>query len=108
MPGWLNDTSQEPDSEQYKILHCILDDVAEQLENGKGKERHADDAPFEKQSSLEIMRRVKESTASPALFQAVKKIYESTRLNNPHAIQELQGAIGYLVMAIILLKEEGE
>ena len=39
-------------------------------------------------------------------YQAVKKIYESARMDPDRAIKELLGAINYTAAAIILLKEK--
>ena len=93
----------------YSALDTILERAFNQAASGKGKERHADSRPFEKQPIM----RVQELVGSGfALGQAIKKIQESTRLDTPKASIELLGAIVYLAAAIIFqenkLSEEEE
>jgi hypothetical protein len=71
---------------------------------GKGKERHAEDKPFEDQVWASITRAV--GIGFPT-GQALKKWNEAKRLSKDSAIRELLGAINYIAMAIItLMKEE--
>lgn len=89
--------------EQYKALRSVLECAFEQASNGKGKERHADNVEyFQNQQICEIGRRLEGNLAAGPLFQAVKKIYESGRLDKNGAIAELLGAINYIAAAIIL------
>jgi len=92
----------------YDSLRKTLNEALEQASNGKGMERHADKEPFEKQTSMIIAKLVKDHLAAPFVFQAIKKAVESKRLSPSHAIHELLGAINYIAMSIILLKEEIE
>jgi hypothetical protein len=86
---------------QDKLLEVLL--VAHnQAVSGKGKERHANDNDFENQPIMWI----EEEFKSFQLGQAVKKIHESQRLDNDHAIHELLGAINYIAAHIIYLKGE--
>lgn len=96
-----------PQADQYTTLTSELNEAADQAINGKGHARHATPEPFERQSSMEISRRLSRHTAGAPLFQVVKKVYESGRLDHDAAIKELQGAIVYLVMAITILRENG-
>ena len=87
----------------YSSLQRILDKAFEQASTGKGKERHANEGePFEKQQIVEIGQRLQGNPAAGPLFQAVKKIYESGRLNDERGIHELYGAINYIAAAILM------
>lgn len=91
----------------YKSLNDVLSEAVNQASSGKGKDRHSysEEEPFEKQVLCEISRRLTPRNFSCPLYQAVKKIYESTRLDNEHAKHELLGAINYIAAAIILIDE---
>jgi hypothetical protein len=88
----------------YRNLKDALDKSYAQASKGKGKERHADDKPFEEQPIFWIEEHFK----SFQLGQAVKKIHESQRLSTDRAIAELQGAIVFLAAKIINLKKSEE
>jgi hypothetical protein len=92
----------------YDSLRRVLQGAADQASDGKGKERHADDEPFEQQKICVINRWLEGSPVAGALFQVVKKTVESSRLSDSAAIHELQGAVNYLAAAIILLEERPE
>jgi hypothetical protein len=90
---------------EYVKLQEIFNDALAQAASGKGKERHAvEGEAFENQPILEITRRI--GLGYP-LGQAIKKIYESERLEKDAAIKELLGAINYIAAAVIRLKELG-
>ena len=90
-------------TDNYAALRGVLDKAFEQAAVGKGRERHADDGePFEKQQIVEIGKRLAGTPAAGPLFQAVKKIYESGRLDDERAVHELYGAINYIAAAIIM------
>ena len=92
----------------YTKLKEVLDTAFNQASQGKGLERHAQGAePFENQVICEMDRRLDGNGSGP-LFQAVKKIYESRRLDKEKAKHELYGAIVYTAAAIILLDEKVE
>jgi hypothetical protein len=91
---------------KYAALDKVLQGAYDQASTGKGKERHADDEPFENQKICVINRWLSGSPVAGALFQAVKKTVESSRLSGERAINELRGAINYLAAAIILLEEK--
>jgi hypothetical protein len=90
----------------YARLREILDASQAQASQGKGKERHAVAGEnFENQQICEITRRLSGHPAAGALFQSVKKIYESGRLPKERAIAELYGAINYIAAAIIVMED---
>lgn len=92
----------------YRSLHRALMLAYEQAATGKGKQRHADDIPFENQKML---RNARKYGYKALLFQAVKKAEESVRLHEIYGVEatirELLGAINYLAAAVILLEERG-
>jgi hypothetical protein len=90
---------------RYSELERILLDAMDQAIGGKGKERHADGENFEDQKICVINRWLKGSPVAGALFQAVKKTVESSRMTPGAAIRELYGAINYLAAGIRLLEE---
>ena len=91
--------------EQYFTLRYVLNQAFKQASEGKGKDRHAIDAPFEEQKSCHIARQV--GIGYP-IGQAVKKAIESQRLDIDAAQKEILGAIVYLSMAHIILDEQRE
>jgi len=91
---------------KYHALKLILDGAYNQASEGKGRERHADGEPFEKQKICTIARWVKGSPAAGPLQQVIKKAAESARLSPEKAIHELYGVINYAAAAIIILEEE--
>jgi len=99
---------KESDQEyvNYSGLNQIFKDAYNQAANGKGKSRHAENnEKYEQQVACEVGRRLSSNKAAGPLFQAVKKIYESGRLDKDAAIEELLGAINYIAAAIIVLKD---
>ena len=88
----------------YEPLHRVLKDALARAAKGKGAERHASDEPFIDQPIFTIPRALGGSP-DPLLFQAVKKIYESKRLDPDAARNELLDAIVYLASAIILTED---
>lgn len=90
-----------------KDLSDVLREAYNQAISGKGSERHSyGEENFSEQLICEIARRLSPCSYSGPLYQSVKKIYESTRLQPGAAIRELQGAINYIAAAILLIKEE--
>lgn len=84
----------------YSSLRRVLDAAYDQAATGKGAERHANARSFESQPMQSISDLLGDNHG--LLFQAVKKIQESTRL--PHyrrRERELLGAINYIAGAII-------
>jgi hypothetical protein len=96
-------------SKEYRQLARVLRGAYNQASKGKGKDRHAvTGEAFEDQQICEITRRLQGNPAAGALFQAVKKIYESGRLPKKQAIAELHGAINYTGAAILVIEETPE
>lgn len=91
----------------YDSLSNVYSMAFEQASAGKGKERHADadNEPFERQVICEMARRLG-SPFCPS-YQAVKKIYEASKMEDPdRAIHELIGALNYVAATVILLQEK--
>ena len=89
----------------YFSLSAVFEEAFQQASNGKGKERHASEGEaFEDQPICEMARRLGHSGP---LYQAVKKIYESQRLEGERGVRELLGAINYIAAAIIVRREGG-
>lgn len=89
--------------EGYKPLNAVLLEAFNRAARGKGRERHATDEPFTQQPIFHITKSLG-GRPDPLLFQAVKKIYESQRLENEPACNELLDAIVYLAAAVLLRK----
>lgn len=86
--------------DQYSALEHVLRAAYTQAAVGKGAERHANARTFEQQPMQSISDLLGDNHG--LLFQAVKKIQESTRM--PHyrlRERELLGAINYIAGAII-------
>ena len=94
------------DSDNYASLFSVLKDALHQAADGKGKERHANDDPFERQSICEITRK---HGLAFATGQAAKKLEESHRLLQLRGVEaatnEILGAINYAAAAVIVLRE---
>ena len=90
--------------DKYVKLADVLNKAYLQAAEGKGKERHANENNFEDQPIMTISKLLN-SNDGP-LFQAMKKIQESKRLERDRAINELLGAINYIAAAIIYLEQE--
>ncbi|MBV5305578.1 MAG: hypothetical protein J0652_02670 [Desulfobulbaceae bacterium] len=86
----------------YEALSEVLHAALTQAAIGKGKERHADNKPFEEQDICTITRSEGHGFTRG---QARKKIAEAKRLDRDAAIRELLGAINYLAADIIVLGE---
>jgi hypothetical protein len=90
----------------YTNLRAVLDAAYEQAASGKGKERHANERPLDRQPIMEIGRMVGHGFP---LGQAIKKAQEAggmiNRGNSTAARAELLGAINYLAAAYLLTQE---
>lgn len=87
----------------YESLADVLQRAFDQAANGKGKERHANDKPFDQQP----MQRLCEAYGVGfALGQASKKAEESQGMTQGAAVRELLGAIVYLAGAVIYLERQ--
>lgn len=84
----------------YEALGEALAAAVEQAAVGKGAGRHSYDGElFSEQLIFEIPRRLGACGSGFLLGQAVKKIYESVRLEPERARAEILGAINYLAAA---------
>lgn len=91
---------------EYQILEQVLHRAYDQAANGKGKERHACDRPFEEQPMQTISQLLGSHTG--LLYQAMKKIQESQRMDKDAAVRELLGAINYIAGAVIFIEGKKE
>lgn len=93
--------------EKYDKLAGVLQDAYNQAAEGKGKERHANGKPFDRQPIMEIARMV---GIGYQTGQAMKKAQEATSMANRGegiaAEAELLGAINYLAAAVMLIREQ--
>ena len=86
----------------YESLTNVLERAFAQAAVGKGAQRHAVDRPFSEQP----MQTISELLGTPdgLLYQAMKKIQESKRLDKDAGVRELLGAINYLAGAVIFIE----
>jgi hypothetical protein len=93
-------------SEDYDPLASALADALKQASEGKGKERHANGRPFDRQPIMEIGRMVGPGYQTG---QAMKKIQEAVGMLNrgehDRAVHELLGAVIYTAAAVVLVRE---
>jgi hypothetical protein len=108
MDEFERDLQDKSKAGRYFHLKRVLHQAEKQATEGKGHERHDCGRPFEDQQICQINRWLRGSRVGGPLFQAVKKILETVRLDPQRAILELYGAINYCAAAIILLEEEPE
>lgn len=95
------------DLKNYQSLCDVLFGALHQAAYGKGRERHANDEPFERQRMQVISDQV--GSVSGMAYQVVKKVTEA--LNMPTVEQqerELYGAINYTAGMLIWLKRHDE
>ena len=92
------------DGDHYDCLRDVLDRALDQASSGKGKERHAQDLPFDQQPMQQLINLYGQGFA---LGQAAKKAQESMRLPRERAVAELLGAINYLAGAVVHLENKG-
>lgn len=90
--------------EGYESLADVLTRAYQQATTGKGAERHAGNRPFTEQPMQAISGLL--GSADGLLYQAMKKIQESKRLDKDAGIRELLGAINYLGGAVIYLEAQ--
>jgi hypothetical protein len=87
----------------YEKLAGVLQRALDQAQDGKGKERHANDLPFHLQPMQQIAKR---RGVGFLLGQADKKSEEATSLPAGRDVAELLGAINYLAGAVIFLETQ--
>lgn len=88
----------------YASLQDVLDRAWQQAASGKGAERHGQSLPFTEQPMQTISGLL--NTQSGMLYQAIKKIQESTRMDRDAAVRELLGAINYVAGAVIWMEKQ--
>lgn len=89
---------------EYERLFQVYIDALQQAQDGKGKERHGEPVAFEQQCGC---RNARNFGIGFALGQAVKKAEETMRLpTTERKLAEIYGAMNYLAMAAIILKEQ--
>ncbi len=97
---------QRASVDTYHELIRVLKDAHAQASSGKGKERHANGRPFDRQPIMELGRMFGPGFAAG---QAAKKAQEAmgmiSRQNNDAAVAELLGAINYLAACVMLVRE---
>jgi hypothetical protein len=90
----------------YAALDRVLKMAHEQASRGKGKERHANGQPFDRQPIMELGRMFGPGFAAG---QAAKKAQEAMgmigRGDKKAAVAELLGGINYLAACIMLVQE---
>ncbi len=82
----------EPSPERYEGLYAVLEAAHDRAAKGKGRERHAQERPFEEQPILNITEMVGPGGLA---FQIMKKAQESLRLTPADAQKELLDIIVY-------------
>lgn len=90
----------------YEQLADVLQAALDQAQRGKGKERHAQDLPFDSQPIMAIPRLL--SSDAGLLYQAIKKLQESARMEPEACIKERLGAINYIAASILFQGGRGE
>jgi hypothetical protein len=92
-----------PYAKGYESLTNVLARAYTQAALGKGADRHAGNRPFDEQPMQSISDLLGSNVG--LLYQAMKKIQESQRLDKDAAIRELLGAINYIAGAIINMEK---
>jgi hypothetical protein len=92
--------TQATDAPGYESLGAVLRMAHDQAAFGKGKYRHAQGEPFDKQP----MQKLADLYGTGfTLGQAAKKMQEAQRLPHDRAVAELLGAINYIAGTIIAM-----
>jgi hypothetical protein len=90
----------------YEPLAAVLQAALDQAQKGKGKERHANNLPFNEQP---IMQEARAVGLGFTAGQARKKILEAVNCRHTHpgrAVGDLLGAINYVAATILRIEEE--
>lgn len=92
----------------YERLVAVMKAAHNQAAHGKGKERHANDLPFEEQRMLSICKL--QGSPDGMTYQVIKKLTEGLAMPEHHRkVAELYGAINYLAGIVIFLEDlQGE
>ena len=87
--------------DNYQCFEQVMQNCIDQIQHGKGHERHGEDDSFQHQSTWKITQECGEGFP---IGQACKKALESNRLPKDRKITELRGAVGYLLIALLYLE----
>ena len=90
-------------SDDYAVLRRVLGDAYDQAAKGKGKERHAQSLPFERQPMQKLIELYGPGFAAG---QIGKKSQEALRLDPVRAKAELLGVIVYAAGLIVHLERQ--
>lgn len=100
-PGLLGPLADGYDTLAYELTQAYAQSAA-----GKGKERHANGRPFDRQPILELARMYGPGfTAGQAAKKAQEALGMAGRGERDKAIHELHGAIVYLAATVVRLRE---
>jgi hypothetical protein len=91
-------------SREYEPLANVLDDALNQAQQGKGSERHGQGLPFKDQPIMNIPKL--QNSDVGLMYQAIKKLQESQRMDKDAAVRERLGAINYIAASILFLENE--
>lgn len=100
-PSEIEQALSDPDH-PYHDLADVLEQAFRQASGGKGRERHANDLPFNEQRMQTIARG--QGHSGGMIYQIAKKAQESERLPRDAALRELLGVIVYAGGAFIYRK----
>lgn len=101
-----NDAPEVDPSADYASLRSVLDLAYKQSAEGKGKERHANDKPFDEQPLMLISRMVGLGFPTGQVQKKVQEAGGMVAAGRPEAAQaELLGAIVYCAAAWLLIEE---
>jgi len=89
----------------YASLRRVLGEACDQASKGKGRERHAQDLPFEQQPMQKLLDLYGFGFGAG---QIGKKVQEAARLPRAKAEQELLGAIVYAAGLILWLRSSDQ
>ena len=92
--------------QDYQSLADVLARAWEQAAVGKGAQRHGNSLPFDAQPMQQINGLL--GSDHGFLYQAIKKLQESCRMDTDAAIRERLGAINYIAGSIIFLESTDE
>lgn len=98
LPNDFAEACRQPDHPYHRLAKALLGAYA-QAAHGKGKVRHANDLPFERQRMQTIAEG--QGSAEGLIYQVCKKAQESQRMARGDKIHELGGVIVYAAGAIV-------
>ena len=105
LPADFADACRQPDHPYHRLAKALLGAYA-QAAQGKGKDRHANDLPFERQRMQTIAQG--QGSAEGLIYQVCKKAQESQRMARGDKIHELGGVIVYAAGAIVFEENRHE